>query len=1023
MFAAFRVQAQTPLLYTWGPNQGLVQYSVSTIAQDRHGYIWIGADSGASRFNGRHFETFDDRNGFVNEAVQNIIVGREGVYLLTENRELFVVRGDRAKRVETGGPVTAIVEDSDGGPPWILNDAGLSRGRREAVLQLPFSSGSATLRAPLSCRAGGKLFLASDGVVYSVSEDVIEPLHSFGERIFDLVETPGGKLGVLTATQLLGLAPDNPVSRPELLYAGSSLRCAASGCGRVVIGTTDGRLVILEDGRPRLVEEGLPRQEIMTVLIDREDNIWAGLDSGGLIQLPNALFTSYTRADGVGTGDAFYIAADMVRGGVWVGTRNGGIAHITDEGVRSFDEKDGLPSNRVRALFADSAGRIWVGTARGVFRVDPSGRRVVYRSPEDSYFQFFFEDDEGRVFSGDRRGRLMYAIGEAPLRFLEIGALPPGLEFRDMVRRGGAYFLATNGGVWKFRLRKSPGGMLIASDLEGPFCGRARVRHFFFASGDRLWAVSPAQGAWMLDEHGWKHFGEAAGFDRQVRYVIGGPDGRTWFAGNSGVWAWPDPRETRMDTTRGLRSNNIFLMAFDPLGREWIGHNLGLDLIRDGEVIAHFDNRDGLADNELNANGFAVDRQGRLWFCTMRGVSRISPDVGGRRHLPPLIHLRRVEAGHEEVPAAEGLGGGLQAIRLPSDRNSLRFEFSGQSFIDPRGLRYSWRLEGYEDEWSRPTETEWAYYPKLPPGRYTFSVRCFLENEAPSDPASVRLEIVPALWQRLSFRIGMAFLLLGGLYGVLIMRNRRVMARNAELEEIVAERTRNLAEANEALRRMAITDPLTGLFNRRFFEEEIPGELAAALRVFAGNGDERGPFRRNSSLAVFMLDLDHFKKVNDTWGHDAGDLVLREIADVISGVIRSSDTLFRWGGEEFLLLARNADPESTRILPERIRGAVEEHRCFWEGREITMTVSIGWVLYPFFSKRPGLFGWPELVHLADQALYLAKAGGRNRTIGIVEGEPPPRPGGIPEILFEDVEAAAREGLVRLISGNGSDGGG
>ena len=131
----------------------------------------------------------------------------------------------------------------------------------------------------------------------------------------------------------------------------------------------------------------------------------------------------------------------------------------------------------------------------------------------------------------------------------------------------------------------------------------------------------------------------------------------------------------------------------------------------------------------------------------------------------------------------------------------------------------------------------------------------------------------------------------------------------------------------------------------------------------------------------FLLDLDHFKSVNDTWGHAAGDAVLIEAARRLKAHLRSSDHLVRWGGEEFLAVARFLPREEAATLAEKLRLAIAEKNFeLLSGEQITKTVSIGYVAFPVEGPEFGEFGWEKTIDFADQALYEAKKTGRNRCI-------------------------------------------
>jgi diguanylate cyclase (GGDEF)-like protein len=163
------------------------------------------------------------------------------------------------------------------------------------------------------------------------------------------------------------------------------------------------------------------------------------------------------------------------------------------------------------------------------------------------------------------------------------------------------------------------------------------------------------------------------------------------------------------------------------------------------------------------------------------------------------------------------------------------------------------------------------------------------------------------------------------------------------------------------LERLTRLDGLTGLFNRRTFVELSRQELM------------RGQ-RQGSATAILLFDLDHFKRINDTWGHPAGDAVLRNVATVAARAVRGTDLLGRLGGEEFIVLLPSTSIEAARKLAEKIRAHLQANPAAWEGHSIAATASIGVAGTTAAQKRD----FDSLYHEADKALYLAKTRGRNR---------------------------------------------
>jgi diguanylate cyclase (GGDEF)-like protein len=205
------------------------------------------------------------------------------------------------------------------------------------------------------------------------------------------------------------------------------------------------------------------------------------------------------------------------------------------------------------------------------------------------------------------------------------------------------------------------------------------------------------------------------------------------------------------------------------------------------------------------------------------------------------------------------------------------------------------------------------------------------------------------------------------------------MVKQARLEK-------ELAHAIHELRDASLTDLLTGIRNRRFFANTIESDVQQALRSFMNNPS---PDLRNRDLVFYLIDIDHFKRVNDQFGHKIGDQVLVEVARRINSAARLTDVLIRWGGEEFLLLSRYTDRKDAHTLARRVLGAVgsRPYHVQVDSSDLNITCSIGWAVFPWTQKEPKLVAHDEILVLADFALYQAKGAGRNQAVGLLpEGE-------------------------------------
>ncbi|MGO9404720.1 MAG: GGDEF domain-containing protein [Terriglobales bacterium] len=215
---------------------------------------------------------------------------------------------------------------------------------------------------------------------------------------------------------------------------------------------------------------------------------------------------------------------------------------------------------------------------------------------------------------------------------------------------------------------------------------------------------------------------------------------------------------------------------------------------------------------------------------------------------------------------------------------------------------------------------------------------------------------------------------------------------------------RELANANLELLDASLTDMLTGVRNRRYFTNSIEADVRQALRSFDNPSSEL----RNRDLVFYLIDIDHFKRVNDQFGHKIGDQVLAEVAHRINSAARLSDAVVRWGGEEFLLLSRYTDRKEAHVLANRILESVgsKPYKVEANNSELRITCSVGWAVFPWTEIETNLVSHDQVLVLADFALYQAKGSGRNRAVGLLPAGQTVRAGTVaPTIYINGIPAS------------------
>jgi diguanylate cyclase (GGDEF)-like protein len=297
------------------------------------------------------------------------------------------------------------------------------------------------------------------------------------------------------------------------------------------------------------------------------------------------------------------------------------------------------------------------------------------------------------------------------------------------------------------------------------------------------------------------------------------------------------------------------------------------------------------------------------------------------------------------------------APALPFGIERLRLEFSPNTFA--AAAQTEFKLEPLDTAWSADRRGHSVEYTSLPEGEYRLRFR---SSEGGSEADHVWAFTVRPPWHRtpLVYALQGAFVVVVALL-VIGWRTQRLRRRSRELELAIVDQTDALQDAHSRLAEIASRDQLTGLYNRRHFETALAHEWVRAHRL-----------RR--AIALVMVDIDHFKALNDSLGHVAGDDALRAVASVIAQCARrAGDVAARFGGEEFVVLLPGAEDAYVRALAEEIRAAVEaldlQHPAVALLR-VTVSVGVATVAAPATLE-------PTLVAAADRALYRAKAAGRN----------------------------------------------
>jgi len=982
-------------------NNSIMDGVVTAVAIDAQGYVWAGGATGVARYDGYQFVRFQlkaDRDApEVISAVTTITAGRDGrvwmglasvgVAVLDprSGRSVFYRHDPENPQSLADGLVRAIVSDgadgfwigtqgggldhfdpasgifehvraAQGGVPddnvsalwldhrgdlWIGSGKGLVRKARaggyERVLRDPADEAKLARQVVIELRAdrAGRLWAGtlSGGLL------IVEPLSGKAKWLAD---GEGGASGAINAIE----------------EAGGNQMWVGSGTGIEIRAADSGELLQrLRHSAGRI--GALAAQDVMGIVRDRSGVLFVGSYGGGVQRYVPPLpgISVYRPAlddpwDGIGIRSI----AEMRNGEIWLGRSQHGVSVLDPSLRRTTDlELSGRPEAgrtsfaAVGAIVQGNDGHAWIGTNEGLYE-----------------------------FSEDHRLIRRYEVA--------------GTVRRLLAGRDGALWIGTNNGL----LRKASGAATIAPvrlAQGGPMQGN--IDALVEDPAGRLWVGNAAGIFSIAPATGTARKLEAAPSPADGRYAVKG-----MLADKDGLWIDSDGGRYRVDRIAGNRARYTLAIASQGEG----GHPIGANLLRDaaGRIWTHrgvYDPATGHYDELSIADGvdfgtgwfraYTQLRDGRMLFGGSTGLLVVEPEKYAAWTFRPPVVLTALTVGAQrvELPATG------RVVVAPPQR-SLSAQFSALDYSAPERLRYRYRLQGYDPDWRKTgANLRVASYDNLPPGTYTLQVQGSNRNGEWSDAvASLEVSVTPAWWETWWARLGMLVLAALAVTGLVQWRTWRLRRREEELAMRVAERTAELQEVSaalvvksQALELASLTDPLTGLHNRRFLTEHIHADIAQSVRHHEDSLRLGSPPADGADLIFFLIDIDYFKQVNDRHGHAAGDAVLIQMRRRLQGIFRESDYLVRWGGEEFLVVTRGTRRERAAELAERARAAIaEEPFVLPDGSALAKSCSIGYASFPPARRFPQALGWQEVVEIADAALYLVKNSGRNGWYGVTQ---------------------------------------
>ena len=734
--------------------EGLTDNRINSILEDREGYLWFGTNGGGiCKYDGHYFTHYTTEEGLSNNIVLSMIQDIHGnLWFGTKGGGLYKFDGSYfSNYTEQEGlshnTVLSICEDGNGAL-WIgTQNGGVNRFDGQKFTQYGQSEGfNASWVSTIKKDSQDNLWFGTENGVIQYD----------GHRFYQF-----GTLEGLSANQVWAIQEDSH--------------------GNLWFGTFGGG-VSLYDGNnfTHFTEkEGLSSNQVRTILEDSHGNLWFGTYGGGVSRLGARSFSHLTTKEGLSGNEVWAIEEDR-HGNLWFGTYGGGISKYDGNSFTQFTTKEGLMDNRVLSIREDSRGNLWLGNRYGgISRL--MGQNIIHFTDKEGFgsgrIRAIVEDNEGNIWFGSNGDGVSRYDGQAFTNFTE----KDGLSSNYVTS--------------------------IIKDHQGD-----------------LWIGTQNAGISQFDGTKFINYTTAEGLSNNViSSILEDHNGHLWFGTyGGGINRFDKQKFTHFTEEDGLSNDFVLSIEEDNKNNLWISTEKGLSLMipkpndpsfDKGYQFLTFGKADGLTALEFYSSSL-LDSKNQIWWGGTKNLIMLDLNQFELPTQPPknttLTHIeiqqqfvdfRRLDDSvySKQFSFGEALNNSFDSVvpfynypaklKLPYNVNHLTFHFSGKDWIAPHKIKYSYFMEGLDDNWSLPNSENKADYRNLSFGTYTFKVRAIGEAQVWSQAFKYTFTISAPWW--LTLWASFLYILTGILlfFGIIRWRTRRLRTRQKILEQKISERT------------------------------------------------------------------------------------------------------------------------------------------------------------------------------------------------------------------------------------------
>ena len=960
-------------------DDGLPDSTVYSIAQDHTGFMWFGTTHGLARYDGYEFRNFQ-HDGINPNSVTNNNTGN--IFVDSKNRLWIGTFGGGLNVLEiTSGVLTRFPYSSNPSENVISENVQTFYEDADGVIWIGTSTG----------------LYRSDGA--NMSRHAIGSAESSSDqsRIWDIESDDSGLLWLGTSDGLVQLNPSNnqfkQIKLPDAMVIDITthqFRTLFYDDGKLWIGSSSGLFSYhITSGAFEFHANAQQTIKINDIHKTSDGHLFIASMTGlFLYHLTNnefigsesgELWQQFAHAD--------VRAIHVSRSGVlWLATRDQGVFKVDMAGGLfnyqnefSATKKLSKKAKQIWSVETDLTGTIYLGTSDSVFKPESKYGFVQVKAKDSNTIPGFVRDMRA-IDSG------VWIASSAGLYFLPtdsqvaepvttpfdlVGIKPADVFSVELTHQGELWLALYNLGV----LRWDPNNNVaeLIQSYAGGVLTDLNISHVFEDSKHNLWIGSSLVGLFQISAsdglislHSHQFNDPSSLISNRINDVFEDSGGRLWVATARGLSQYLYETNTFSHRTKadGLISNSVNAVKEDSTGQLWLSYRFGLSQFNpESNEIKNYLLNNGIRNDGVITRSITIDHNDDIWLGSANGFYTFKPgDIqqDDNQYVPPLV-VNNIKIDNFNLDPKQ-LVYTNDHVTLESDNNLVSINFSVLEYKSPEQIRYLYRLSGLHDEWLNVSQSRQVDLKDLNPGDYQLEIKAVNNDGRWVDQTNtISLEVKPVWWEQGWVRILFVCVLILVVMILHFVRTVKIRKQNMLLEQEVNNRTLELKVLNEQLAVTANTDYLTGLPNRMAFLDTIERQ-----------DNESSTMPLNG--CVVLADVDHFKRINDNFGHNAGDDVLIQISFIMSNMVRSEDLLARWGGEEFIFHFANKDAETTAALVERIRSTIANAQIKYQNQDIPVTMTFG------ISQLSRTMSLDQCIQRADLAMYQGKRAGRNQVV-------------------------------------------